>query len=162
MLKFHHFLKGNEEFQRTTPRSRWEFPPQSTWLVFTDMVSHAVLSGQFALEQTFIVSRRSLVDTEKAPVSILERMAGCASNGELTHSELARPASHFSSNPRPRSQSISSFGPFTQCRVAQVQSHSMRPLLKNMQFRGHVRFVKRQIERHAIFGWNSGVLTGAE
>jgi hypothetical protein len=77
MLKFHHFLKGNEEFQRTTPRSRWEFPPQSTWLVFTDMVSHAVLSGQFALEQTFIVSRHSLVDTEKAPVSILERMAGC-------------------------------------------------------------------------------------
>jgi len=78
MLKFHHFLKANDDFQRTTPRSRWEFPPQSTWLVFTDMVSHAVLSGQFALEQTFIVSRRSLADTEKAPVNILERMAGCA------------------------------------------------------------------------------------
>ena len=78
MLRFHHFLKEHEEFQRTAPRSRWEFPPQSTWLVFTDMVSHAVLSGQFALEQTFIIARHSLVTPEKAPVSILEGRAGGA------------------------------------------------------------------------------------
>jgi hypothetical protein len=80
MLRFHHFLKEHEEFQRTSPRSRWEFPPQSTWLAFTDMVSHAVLSGQFALEQTFIISRDSLVVPEKAPIRILERLAG----GKLT------------------------------------------------------------------------------
>jgi hypothetical protein len=77
MLRFHHFLKANAEFQRTTPRSRWEFPPMSTWLAFTDTVSHAVLSGQFALEQTLIISLRSLVVAEKAPVRILERLAGC-------------------------------------------------------------------------------------
>jgi len=77
MLRFHHFLKANEDFQSTSPRSRWEFPPRSTWLVFTDMVSHAVCSGQFALEQTFIISRDSLVLPEKAPVRILERLAGC-------------------------------------------------------------------------------------
>jgi hypothetical protein len=77
MLRFHHFLKANEEFQSTCPRSRWEFPPFSTWLVFTDTVSHAVLSGQFALEQTFLVSRHSLVIAEKSPVRILERLAGC-------------------------------------------------------------------------------------
>lgn len=76
MLRFHHFLKENEEFQRTTPRLRWEFAPQSTWLVFTDMVSHAVLRGQYALEQTFIISRNSLVTPEMAPVTILERLAG--------------------------------------------------------------------------------------
>ena len=80
MLRFHHFLKAHEDFQRTAPRARWEFPPLSTWLVFTDMVSHAVLSGQFALEQTFIISKDSLVTPEKAPVRILERLAG----GELT------------------------------------------------------------------------------
>lgn len=78
MLRFHHFLKEDEEFQRTTPRSRWEFPPHSTWLVFTDMVTHAALSGQFALEQTFIVRRDSLVTPEKSPVSILESLAGGA------------------------------------------------------------------------------------
>jgi hypothetical protein len=77
MLSFHHFLKANQEFQEKCARRRWEFPPQSTWLVFTDMVSHAVLSGQFALEQTFIVSKDALVLPEKAPVRVLERIAGC-------------------------------------------------------------------------------------
>jgi hypothetical protein len=76
MLRFHHFLKANQEFQEQSPRTKWEFPPQSTWLVFTDMVSHAVLSGQFALEQTFIVPKHSLVLPEKAPVKVLERIAG--------------------------------------------------------------------------------------
>jgi len=76
MLRFHHFLKANQEFQDTCARTRWEFPPHSAWLVFTDMVSHAVLSGQFALEQTFIVSKNALVLPEKAPVSVLERIAG--------------------------------------------------------------------------------------
>lgn len=78
MLRFHHFLKANGDFQSTTPRARWEFPPLSTWLVFTDAVSHAVLSGQFALEQTLIVPVRSLVLAEKAPVRVLERLACCA------------------------------------------------------------------------------------
>jgi hypothetical protein len=77
MLRFHHFLKANQEFQETCARTPWEFPPQSTWLVFTDMVSHAVLSGQFALEQTFIVSKNAMVLPEKAPVRVLERIAGC-------------------------------------------------------------------------------------
>jgi len=77
MLRFHHFLKAHEDFQRNSPRTRWEFPPLSTWLVFTDMVSHAVLSGQFALEQTLIISRHSLIVAEKSPVKILERLAGC-------------------------------------------------------------------------------------
>jgi hypothetical protein len=77
MLRFHHFLKANQEFQATCSRTQWEFPPLSTWLVFTDMVSHAVLSGQFALEQTFIISKHALVLPEKAPVRVLERMAGC-------------------------------------------------------------------------------------
>ena len=77
MLRFHHFLKEQEEFQRTAVRGRWEFPPMSTWLVFTDMVSHAVVSGQYALEQTFIVSKDSLVVPEKSPLRLLEHLAGC-------------------------------------------------------------------------------------
>ena len=76
MLRFHHFLKAHEEFQNTCSRSRWEFPPRSAWLVFTDMVSHAVLSGRFALEQTFIVAKNALVLPEMAPARVLERIAG--------------------------------------------------------------------------------------
>jgi len=77
MLSFHHFLKENQKFQDLCSRTTWHFPPHSAWLVFTDMVSHAVLSGQFALEQTFLVSTHALVLPEKAPVRILERLAGC-------------------------------------------------------------------------------------
>ncbi len=76
MLRFHHFLKENQQFQQSCPKVRVDFPPHSSWLVFTDMVSHAVLAGQYALDQTFIVARQALVRPEQAPVSILERLAG--------------------------------------------------------------------------------------
>jgi hypothetical protein len=74
MLRFHDYLKHNSDFQANCEKQRFEFPPGSTWLVFTDVVPHSVQSGQHALEQTFIISRRSLADTESAPVSILERL----------------------------------------------------------------------------------------
>jgi hypothetical protein len=76
MLRFHHYLKESESFQKECPKNRWEFPPNSTWIVFTDTTSHSCISGQYALEQTFIVRRGSLVFPEKAPIAILERMVG--------------------------------------------------------------------------------------
>jgi hypothetical protein len=76
MLHFHDWLKGNEEYQRNCPKYRFDLPPGSTWLVFTDMVTHAVLGGRLALEQTVIVSRDSLENPERAPSAILERIAG--------------------------------------------------------------------------------------
>jgi hypothetical protein len=76
MLRFHHFMKESESFQRECPKERWEFPPNSSWIVFTDTTSHSCISGQYALEQTFIVRRRSLVYPDKAPIAILERMVG--------------------------------------------------------------------------------------
>lgn len=76
MLGFHHFLKANTAYQESEPKTRVEFPPGATWIVFTDMVSHAVLSGQYALEQTFVVARSSMLTPEKAPIAILERLAG--------------------------------------------------------------------------------------
>lgn len=76
MLRFHHFMKENAEFQQSCRKDRWEFPSGSTWICFTDTTSHSCISGQYALEQTFIVSRHSLVWPEKAPIAILERMAG--------------------------------------------------------------------------------------
>jgi hypothetical protein len=75
MLAFHDFLKNNAEFQ-AGEREAISFPPGASWIVLTDMVSHAVLAGQFALEQTIILSRESLVAPEKAPIAILERLAG--------------------------------------------------------------------------------------
>jgi 3-deoxy-D-manno-oct-2-ulosonic acid (Kdo) hydroxylase len=74
MLHFHDYLKANEDFQENCDKVRLEFPPRSTWLVYTDGVPHAALSGQFALEHTYIVPVEALVDAGRAPISILEKM----------------------------------------------------------------------------------------
>ncbi len=76
MLRFHHYMKESEAFQSECPKERWEFPPNSTWIVFTDTTSHSCVSGQYAMEQTYIVRRDSLAWPEKAPISVLERIAG--------------------------------------------------------------------------------------
>jgi hypothetical protein len=39
-------------------------------------VSHAVLQGQYALEQTFLISRHAMVRPELSPLAILEALAG--------------------------------------------------------------------------------------
>jgi len=76
MLRFHDYLKENTDFQKACPKVRLEFPPMATWLVLTDGVAHAVMSGQYALEQTFLIPTKALVAPEQAPYRILERIAG--------------------------------------------------------------------------------------
>ena len=76
MLRFHDYLKENAEFQANCPKIRMEFPPLATWVVFTDGVAHAALSGQYAVEQTFLIPPKALVAPEAAPFRILEGIAG--------------------------------------------------------------------------------------
>ncbi len=76
MLKIHHTMKEDAAFQANCRKDRWEFPAGCAWIVFTDGTSHACLSGQYMMEQTFIVRRSGLVCPELAPISILERIAG--------------------------------------------------------------------------------------
>jgi hypothetical protein len=76
MLRFHDYLKENSDFQENTKKIHIAFPPMATWMCYTDSVPHAVLSGQYALEQTFIIPVRALVTPEKSPIRILEKMAG--------------------------------------------------------------------------------------
>jgi hypothetical protein len=76
MLRFHDWLKENSQFQSGADKTRLVFPPMATWLVFTDGVPHAALSGQFALEQTFIVPAAALVAPDHAPIHVLEKICG--------------------------------------------------------------------------------------
>ncbi len=76
MLRFHDYLKENSAFQQNCPKIPISFPPMTTWMCYTDAVPHAVLSGQYALEQTFIIPVRALVTPENSPLRILEKMAG--------------------------------------------------------------------------------------
>ena len=76
MLRFHDYLKENEKFQASCPKYRMEFPPLSTWIVYTDCVAHAVMSGQYAIEQTLLIPPQALVAPQAAPYRILEGLAG--------------------------------------------------------------------------------------
>ncbi len=76
MLRFHDWMKENESFQKSVGKAYDNFPPGSTWLVYTDSVPHAVLSGKFAIEQTFIVPVTAMVKPEVSPVRVLESIAG--------------------------------------------------------------------------------------
>lgn len=75
MLRFHDFLKANEAFQKG-PKRLWHFAPGSCWVVFTDLVSHAALSGRFALEHSYFVSPEGLVLPELSPANVLARASG--------------------------------------------------------------------------------------
>jgi hypothetical protein len=74
MLRFHDYLKENSDFQTNYPKARLEFPPLATWMVFTDGVAHAAMSGQYALEQTLLIPRSALVSPDDAPYRILEKI----------------------------------------------------------------------------------------
>lgn len=76
MLRFHEYLKRSTDFQESSRKYSFNFPPGAVWLTFTDVVPHSVLSGQHALEQTFIIARDSMENPERAPVAILERICG--------------------------------------------------------------------------------------
>jgi hypothetical protein len=76
MMRFHNFLKENPRFQAETPKYPWQFPPGSSWMVYTDTVPHAVLAGQYALEQTLLVAPEALVAPQTSPLKVLEAVAG--------------------------------------------------------------------------------------
>src|SRR5438445_2482174 len=71
MLRFHDYLKENNDFQRNSPKVRLEFPPGATWMVFTDGVAHAAMSGQFPMEQTLLIPPEALVAPCPSPYGVL-------------------------------------------------------------------------------------------
>jgi|694.fasta_scaffold124348_3 hypothetical protein len=78
MLELHDFAKLDEAFQAQTPRSRIDLPAGATWIVFTDSVLHAALSGQHLLEQTFLLPLAAMAEPELSPLKTLNRLTGRA------------------------------------------------------------------------------------
>jgi hypothetical protein len=73
MLRFHDYLKGNDEFQEKGPKRFWSFAPNSAWLSFTDTTSHAVLRGRYALEHSYFISPHSLALPNESPPELLAK-----------------------------------------------------------------------------------------
>ncbi len=76
MLQIHDAMKADLDYQAKVPQETVHFPPGSSWIVQTDQVSHAAMSGQYALEQTFYLPVSGMADPNLAPLKILEKMTG--------------------------------------------------------------------------------------
>ncbi|MFT7542432.1 MAG: hypothetical protein ACI9K5_003412 [Gammaproteobacteria bacterium] len=72
MKRMHDTLKDDEEFQADKARCSYlEFPPFSSWVCLTDMVSHACVSGQHALVNTWTVPKSVMRAPELAPYALI-------------------------------------------------------------------------------------------
>lgn len=72
MLNIHHKMKKDSNYQQKAIQEKMDFPANTTWIVFTDIVSHAALSGQHLLEQTFYLPAEAQLHPEWAPLKQLE------------------------------------------------------------------------------------------
>jgi hypothetical protein len=75
MLQIHDAMKMDAQYQSKVAFEEVAFPPGSTWIVFSDSVSHAVLSGQHMMEQTFYLPAKNMQTPELSPLKILEELA---------------------------------------------------------------------------------------
>lgn len=75
MLHLHDLAKADATYQANAPQMRVEFPANSTWVVYSDLVLHAVLSGQHVMEQTFHLPQENLSFSTASPKNILEHLA---------------------------------------------------------------------------------------
>ena len=76
MLRFHDFLKLNDEFQERGPKRLWTFPPGSAWLAMTDACTYAELRGRFALEHSYFIAPQCLVLPDSSPAALLAESGG--------------------------------------------------------------------------------------
>ncbi|QRN05155.1 hypothetical protein GH742_11000 [Legionella sp. MW5194] len=67
-LQLHDRMKRDDQYQQSVKKIRFDFPALSTWVVFTDQVSHAALSGQYLLEQTFYLPVSAMAKPELSPL----------------------------------------------------------------------------------------------
>ncbi|MFK3973633.1 Kdo hydroxylase family protein [Pseudomonas sp. NPDC087358] len=72
MLQLHDRMKADASYQQHADQDNVAFPAGSSWMAFTDQVSHAAMAGQFALEQTFMLPVESMRSPSAAPLRILE------------------------------------------------------------------------------------------
>lgn len=76
MLQLHDRMKQDADWQERSVQERVDLPAGSTWLTFTDQVSHAAMAGQYQFEQTFLVPVSAMLNEARSPLRTLERLKG--------------------------------------------------------------------------------------
>ncbi|MGK5595003.1 MAG: Kdo hydroxylase family protein [Parachlamydiaceae bacterium] len=73
MLKIHDAMKLDPHYQKHVFQWEIHFPAGSTWIVYTDQVSHAAMSGQHLFEQTFHLPIKAMKNPDTTPQRVLEK-----------------------------------------------------------------------------------------
>ena len=89
MLQLHDRMKSDADFQARSPQTAVDFPAGSTWIAFTDQVSHAAMAGQYQLEQTFLLPVDAMTGAGKVAASHSRAAQGTAPS--VGSSPLLRP-----------------------------------------------------------------------
>jgi hypothetical protein len=76
MLQLHDAMKSDLNYQRDARQVTMPFAPGAVWVCFSDQTSHAVMSGQYMLEQTFHLPADAQYDPASSPLAILTRLTG--------------------------------------------------------------------------------------
>ena len=76
MLALHDRMKLDDNYQQQVNKEAVDFAAGSTWLVYTDSVSHAALAGQYLLEQTFYLPLLAMKDPKQSPQYQLSELLG--------------------------------------------------------------------------------------
>jgi hypothetical protein len=76
MRRIHNYMKESAAFiNDLADYKEIHFPPMSAWMVFTDGISHSVLSGQYAFITTALIPLANCRRQELTPYGILARSA---------------------------------------------------------------------------------------
>ena len=74
MRRIHNYMKDTDSFVNDlSDYQQIEFPPMSAWMVFTDGISHSVVSGQHAFVTTALLPLENARLPDLAPYNILAR-----------------------------------------------------------------------------------------
>lgn len=76
MLQLHDGMKSDLEYQTIAQQQTVAFPAGSVWVCFSDQTSHAVMSGQYMLEQTLHLPAARQYNPDSSPLAILSRLTG--------------------------------------------------------------------------------------
>ena len=78
MLQLHDGMKSDLDYQRDAQQVTMPFAAGSAWVCFSDQTSHAVMSGQYMMEQTLHLAPDQQYHPEASPLAILTRLTGRA------------------------------------------------------------------------------------
>ena len=76
MLQLHDAMKSDDRYQQEAPQQAMDFPPGTAWVCFSDQTSHAAMSGQHMLEQTFHLPVDRQYNRKASPLGLLTALAG--------------------------------------------------------------------------------------